>query len=226
MSTQSVPVLVVFGCPGAGKGSLAGFLAEDHGFAHLSTGAMMRAWATAGDSPEQLKLRAGLKVGQYGSDELAAKIVFETIAGLPGGTPAVILDGYPRNPAQLDAWRSAGGGGQAVVIEVDEDVAVARITDRGTCPLDGTGYRGVGLPCPRCGTPTVRRNDDKEVATIRDRFVRFRSDVLPVIEAWTRAGLPIERIDGDISLEDLRDIADWVAYDVLEGHSSIVPAGG
>lgn len=205
-----IPVLVLFGCPGAGKGTLAGFLVERHGFAHLSTGAAMRAWAE-GPSPEQQALRDDMARGIYASDALAARIVTDTIDGLPGSTPAVILDGYPRNLAQLAAWRATGATGEALLLDLDESVALARITDRGTCPVDGMGFPGVGLPCRVCGTPTVQRTDDCELATVQRRFETYRATVLPILDAWRADGLPLRVFDADCSLDALAALADEVA---------------
>lgn len=210
MPVRAVPVLILFGAPGAGKGSLAAYLADDHGFVHLSTGAVLRAWA-AGSSPEQVELRARLAAGQFATDGVAARIVAETIAALPASTPAVILDGYPRNLSQLAAWRAAGGTGRAILLTISEQTAVERLGLRGTCPRDGTGSPGVGKPCPRCGTPTVRRDDDAEIATIRARFATYRATTAPVASAWRAAGLPLTQIDGDISLPALRRLARRIA---------------
>ena len=210
MSKRAVPILVLFGAPGAGKGSLAAYLADDHGFVHLSTGAVLRAWA-AGSSAEQLELRAKLDAGQFATDAQAARIVNEAIAALPASTPAVIFDGYPRNLSQLAAWRASGGTGRAILITISEQIALERIGARGTCPRDGTGSPGVGKPCPRCGTPTVRRSDDIEAATIAARFATYRANTAPVIAAWCKAGLPLNQIDGNISLPDLRKLATQIA---------------
>jgi len=210
MAERSVPVLVLFGAPGAGKGSLAAYLADDFGFAHLSTGAALRAWAD-GSTPERAALAADLAAGKFCSDEMAARIVAETVSALPAATPAVIFDGYPRNPSQFAAWRASGGTGRAILLGIDEAIAIARIEERGTCPADGTGSPGVGRPCPRCGTPTVRRADDAAIETIKARFETYRTLTAPVLEAWRVAGLAIEEIDGDISLEDLRLVAARIA---------------
>jgi adenylate kinase len=215
LQQSTIPNLIVFGCPGAGKGSLAAFLVDDFGFYQLSTGNAMRAWAQ-GDSPAQLELREGLAHGRYGSDELAVQIVEETIASLPATTPAVIFDGFPRTPRQLEVWLAAGNTGRAVFLEVSEEVAITRIQERGTCPNDGTGYPGIGLPCQRCGALTVQRSDDGAIETIKKRFATYRQTVEPVIAAWQAAGLPFTRFDGDISLDELRIVAAVIARDFEE----------
>jgi adenylate kinase len=208
--STNIPILVLFGCPGAGKGTLAGFLAERHGFAHLSTGAAMRAWAE-GPAPEQRALKAGMARGEYGSDDLAVRIVADTIAGLAPGTPAVILDGFPRNAAQYATWRASGGTGLAVLLDLDEEVAVQRIAGRGTCPVDGAPAPRVGDPCPVCATPTERRADDAAMETIRCRFRAYREMVLPILDAWRADGLPFRSFDADCPLEALAALAPELA---------------
>lgn len=207
---RPIPVLVLFGCPGAGKGTLADILVRAHRFAHLSTGAVMRAWAD-GPSAEQIALKAAMARGDYGSDDLAARIVRDTIAGLAPDTTAVILDGFPRNRAQYDVWRAGGGGGLGVLLELGEDVAIARIQDRGTCPVDGTPVAGAGAACPHCGTPATRRVDDGEVETVRRRFAAYRASVLPMVDAWERDGLELVRFDARGPIEALVPFADQLA---------------
>ncbi|MEO6206701.1 MAG: nucleoside monophosphate kinase [Candidatus Limnocylindrales bacterium] len=215
-----VPVVVLFGCPGAGKGTLADILVSDHGFAHLSTGVAMRAWAD-GPLPDQVAVRAAMARGDYGSDDLAARIVRDTIGHLPSQTPAVILDGFPRNLAQYRVWRGSGGsdrGGRSVLgvlLDLDEDVAVARITCRGTCPIDGTPIAGASAPCPHCGTTAERRTDDCEVGSVRRRFAAYREMVLPILDAWGRDGLELIRFDAGGPIEGLTPFAAQVAGTIV-----------
>jgi len=210
-----VPVVVLFGCPGAGKGTLADILVNEHGFAHLSTGAAMRAWAD-GPLPDQMALKAAMARGDYGSDDLAARIVRDTIGDLAPQTPAVILDGFPRNLAQYGVWRAGGGSGLGVLLDLDEEVAVARITCRGTCPIDGTPIAGANAPCPHCGTAAERRADDCEVGTVRRRFAAYREMVLPILDAWGRDGLELIRFDAGGPIENLTPFAAEVAREIVD----------
>lgn len=210
----TIPVVVLFGCPGAGKGTLADILVSRHGFAHLSTGAAMRTWAD-GPSAEQVALKAAMARGDYGSDDLAARIVRDTIARLAPDTTAVILDGFPRNRAQYDVWRAGGGAGLGVLLELGEDVAIARIHERGTCPVDGTPVAGATATCPHCGTQAERRVDDGEVETIRRRFAAHRASVLPIVDAWEQDGLELVRFDARGPIEALTPFASELAGRIL-----------
>ncbi len=210
-----VPVVVLFGCPGAGKGTLADILVNEHEFAHLSTGAAMRAWAD-GPLPDQSALKAAMAHGDYGSDDLAARIVGDAIRDLSPQTPAVILDGFPRNLPQYAVWRAGGGSGLGVLLDLDEEVAVARITCRGTCPIDGTPIAGASAPCPHCGTAAERRADDCEVGTVRRRFAAYREMVLPILDAWRRDGLQLVRFDAGGPIENLTPFAADVAGAIVD----------
>lgn len=210
-----VPVVVLFGCPGAGKGTLADILVNEHGFAHLSTGVAMRAWAD-GPLPEQSALKAAMARGDYGSDDLAARIVGDAIGDLSAQTPAVILDGFPRNLSQYAVWRAGGGSGLGVLLDLDEEVAVARITCRGTCPIDGTPIAGASAPCPHCGTAAERRADDCEVGTVRRRFAAYREMVLPILDAWRRDGLQLVPFDASGPIENLTPFAAEVAGAIVD----------
>lgn len=210
-----VPVVVLFGCPGAGKGTLADILVSEHEFAHLSTGAAMRAWAD-GPLPDQSALKAAMARGDYGSDDLAARIVGDAIRDLSPQTPAVILDGFPRNSSQYAVWRAGGGSGLGVLLDLDEDVAVARITCRGTCPIDGTPIAGASAPCPHCGTAAERRADDCEVGTVRRRFAAYREMVLPILEAWHRDGLELVRFDASGPIQNLTPFAAHLAGAIVD----------
>ena len=96
-----------------------------------------------------------------------------------------------------------------------EDVAIARIHDRGTCPLDGTPVAGATAACPHCGTPAVRRVDDAEIDTIRRRFAAYRASVLPIVDAWERDGLELLRFDARGPIEALDPFAGELAGRIL-----------
>jgi adenylate kinase family enzyme len=187
--------LVLFGRPASGKGTVGQRLAES-GFRTCSTGQQMREWA-AGPSAEQQALRATMAAGGYGSDELAVRIVREFILGLPAGATGVILDGFPRDQAQFDAWLAAPiDHGIAVVVDTPEAVCRDRMLGRMLCPACGWTDHTPAVACVRCGTGLQRRTDDGDAAIFDRRVQDYETRVAPVIEAWAGAGLPLIRLDG------------------------------
>ena len=203
--------LILFGRPASGKGTVGQRLVES-GYLALSTGQAMREWAE-GPSPEQQALRATMAAGGYGSDELAVRIVREFIQGLPEGTTGVILDGFPRDLAQLDAWLAAPiDHGIGVLVDTPEAVCRSRIVDRMVCPECGWTDQAPATVCVRCGAALQRRADDGDAAIFDRRVHDYEERVAPVIDAWTRAELPFIRLDGTRDVDVIaRELLDEVA---------------
>ena len=207
--------LVLFGRPASGKGTVGQRLA-DSGYLACSTGQQMREWA-AGPSEEQRALRATMAAGGYGSDELAVRIVREFIQGLPSDTTGVILDGFPRDRAQFDAWIAAPADhGIAVVVDTPEAVCRDRMLGRMVCPACGWTDHTPTTVCVRCGAELQQRIDDGDAAVFERRIGDYDTRVAPVIEAWADAGLPLVRLDGTRDVDAIaKELLDSVAG--LEG---------
>ena len=125
--------IILFGAPGAGKGTQAKRLVEARGLVQLSTGDMLRAAIDAGT---ELGLRAKeiMDRGDLVSDEIILGMIAERMDS-PDCANGVILDGFPRTVAQaegLDAMLGQRGLALDHVIEisVDEDALFARIENR------------------------------------------------------------------------------------------------
>jgi len=188
--------LVLFGRPASGKGTLGQLLAERYGYRPCSTGQAMREWA-AGPAPEQVALRETMAAGGYGSDELAVRIVRGFIAAVPGDVTGVILDGFPRDRAQLEAWMgSSSDHGIAVVVETPEEVCRHRVLGRMVCGACGWTDHQPATTCQRCGHALERRLDDGDAATFERRLHDYDRRVAPLIDAWKQAGLPVLHLDG------------------------------
>jgi adenylate kinase len=195
--------LVLFGRPASGKGTLSQHLVDWCGYRACSTGQAMREWAS-GPSPEQVSLRAIMAAGGYGSDELAVRIVREFIDTLPSGVAGVILDGFPRDLAQLEAWLATPADhGTAVVVDTPESVCRQRVLGRMVCAACGWTDHYPETTCSRCGSTLQRRTDDSDEAALVRRLHDYDTRVVPIIEAWTRAGLPMTRIDGTLDEDEL-----------------------
>jgi adenylate kinase len=210
--------LVLFGRPASGKGTVGQRLAES-GFRTCSTGQQMREWA-AGPSDEQRALRETMAAGGYGSDELAVRIVREFIVGLPPDTSGVVLDGFPRDRAQFDAWIAAPiDHGIAVVVDTPEAVCRDRMLGRLLCPACGWTDHTPATTCARCGAELQRRTDDGDAAIFDRRMGDYETRVAPVIEAWAAAGLPLIRLDGTRDVDAIAsELLDEVAR--IEGAST------
>src|SRR5690606_1081117 len=133
--------LILFGPPGAGKGTQAKLLEESLNVPQLSTGDMFRN-AIKNQTPLGVKVKAILDSGKLVSDEVVVEMVQETIAK-PEFDNGYILDGFPRTVAQAEAFDAllANRGEKVdafVAMEVPEDELVSRLVNRGQGREDDT----------------------------------------------------------------------------------------
>lgn len=134
-------IIILFGPPGAGKGTQAQKLTEKYGFAHLSTGMMFRS-AIQDGTPLGLKVKAILDSGELVSDQVVVDMVREELQK-PVYHGGVLLDGFPRTVPQAEAFDDMlSAMGQAVsglvMLDVPEPVLIERILSRGEGRSDDT----------------------------------------------------------------------------------------
>lgn len=179
--------LILLGLPGAGKGTQAKLLAEKHGLLHVSTGDLFRAAAAEGTA---LGLRAQeyMGRGELVPDEVTISMLLERIAK-QDATAGVMLDGFPRTIPQAEALdRALEGRGEQIeavlYIKVPEDLLMARLTGRWSCPNCGAIYHELSSPpreagrCDNCHNALSQRADDQP-STVAKRLETNRT--------WTEA---------------------------------------
>jgi adenylate kinase len=125
--------LILFGPPGAGKGTQAQKLVAEQGYVQLSTGDMLRA-ARASGSDLGKRVAAIMDSGALVSDAIVIELI-EDAMDAKKGAPGFIFDGFPRTLAQakaLDELLARRGGkiDRVIRLEVDEGALLARITKR------------------------------------------------------------------------------------------------
>ncbi|MDJ0610260.1 MAG: adenylate kinase [Kiloniellales bacterium] len=203
--------IVLFGPPGAGKGTQAKRIETRYSLIQLSTGDMLRA-AVAADSALGREAKAIMEAGQLVPDELMIKMIGERI-DQPDCAKGFILDGFPRTLEQaraLDRLLEEKGLKLDRVVEMkaDEDELVHRIAGRFTCASCGAGYHdsfqkpakeGV---CDACGgTKFTRRADDNE-ETVRKRLVAYRAQTEPILPYYADQGI-LAQIDGMAEIDEV-----------------------
>jgi adenylate kinase len=198
--------IVLLGAPGSGKGTQAKKLVADHGYPQVSTGDLLRD-AVARGTEHGLKAKAAMDAGQLVSDEIVLGILKDRIAQ-PDAATGFILDGFPRNLSQAEALeRVLAELGQpleaAVLMEVDQEILLKRLTGRRSCTGCGRVYNVYFLPppadgrCESCGGELVQRSDDRE-ETIARRLDVYRAETEPLVEYYRRAGkLKVVEAEGE-----------------------------
>lgn len=189
--------IVMLGAPGSGKGTQAQRLQQEHGILQISTGDLLRR-AVADKTPLGLKAKAVMDAGELVSDEIVLGMIEERIAR-PDAAAGFALDGYPRNSKQaedLEAVLAKNGLklDAAVLMDVDFDILMKRLTGRRTCSATGKVLNiYFSSPaeleeCRKAGGELVQRADDNET-TIRNRLQVYEKQTAPLIEYYRKRGI-------------------------------------
>ena len=189
--------LILFGPPGAGKGTQAKRLEEKLGTPQLSTGDMLRAARREGTELGR-KAAEFMDKGQLVPDEVVVGLIEHRIekADCDQG---FLLDGFPRTIPQaeaLDAMLAEKGQqiDRVVSIEVPDEDIVRRLSARRSCPSCNAVYHLEHMPpkvegrCDRDGTALVQREDDRP-ETIKKRLEAFHAQTAPLKQLYKDRGV-------------------------------------
>ncbi len=200
--------VVLMGPPGAGKGTQAVRLAEQLSLVHVASGDLFREALAAG-TPLGLQAKGYMERGELVPDAIVVDMVLERMAR-PDCAAGVVLDGFPRTPAQAEALDSAlAGRGKrvdaALLIDVPDEVVLERLTGRRICRSCQAPYHVLFNPparegvCDRCGGELYQRDDDRE-GTVRNRLQVYQAQTAPLISYYRQQGV-LREVDGAGSLD-------------------------
>ena len=191
--------LIMFGPPGAGKGTQTDILCKRYNITKVSTGDALRATIRSG-SPLGEQVKELMDAGKFVPDEIVVEIIRNRIASADCAN-GFILDGFPRNLSQAETLVEMGVKvNKAILISVADDVLVERVQGRLVCCECGTSYHTVNNPpkqegiCDKCGGKLEVRNDDRP-ETVRARLKTYHELTDPVVEFYRERGL-LREIDG------------------------------
>lgn len=196
--------LILFGPPGAGKGTQAKRLEERHGLIQLSTGDMLRAAVAAGTALG-LEAKAVMDTGQLVPDDLTIGMIAERIAE-PDCSRGFVLDGFPRTLAQavaLDTMLTSKGLWLDRVIEmrIEDAALIRRIVGRFSCAQCGAVYHDDFKPtrrpgvCDACGATEFTRRKDDNAETVKARLAAYHGQTAPLLPYYRDKGI-LTTVDG------------------------------
>lgn len=202
--------LILFGPPGAGKGTQAVEIAKKYRLPHISTGDMFRETAASGSETGK-KLQSYMTAGKLVPDEVVIAVVRERLSKPDTGN-GFLLDGFPRTVEQAKSLAGILADKQQKVdkvlyITLSEDEIVRRLTARRSCGQCGAGYNLVFQPpkkegvCDKCGGKLVQRADDNE-GTIRNRLKVYAEQTTPLIDFYAASGV-LAKVDGSKTVKEV-----------------------
>jgi adenylate kinase len=219
---RNVGPIILFGPPGAGKGTQSKKLVELLGIPQISTGDILRENVAQGTGWGK-QAEAAMKSGSLVSDFIVCAMVAERLAK-PDTKHGFILDGFPRTVAQAE-WLDKLLTGKlfestrvqvacnvppvVISLRVDYNQLLQRLTGRRSCPVCGTIYNVFTKPpkvdelCDLEGAKLVTRQDDRE-EVIAGRLKAYEQQTLP-LENYYRAQGRLFEVDGSAPMDRITE---------------------
>jgi len=204
--------VILFGAPGAGKGTQAAILAEKTGLVHITTGELFRQ-AIRQETELGKQAKPYYDRGQLVPDRLTIAMLLERLSQ-GDCARGCLLDGFPRTLEQataLDEALAQKGKGidKVLYIQVPQNELVSRLAGRWNCRQCGSVYQERFQPprqagrCDQCGGELYQREDDRP-ETVRRRLGVYLEQTAPLIDYYRARGKLVE-ISGDKAVEEVAE---------------------
>ena len=190
---MSQPKILLLGAPGAGKGTQSKNIVDSYDVDHITTGDALR--ANKDMETEYGTPREYMEAGELVPDPLVNEIVKAALEDADG----FVLDGYPRNLSQAEYLSEITELDLVVLLDVDTEELVDRLTGRRMDPETGDIYHTeFNMPDDQAVRDRLVQRDDDTEETVRERLSVFEENTQPVIEHYEETG-DLVRIDGEQS---------------------------
>jgi len=204
--------LMLFGAPGAGKGTQAKFLIEKYGIPQISTGDILRA-AIADKTDMGMEAKKFMDEGKLVPDSTIIGIIKDRLAE-DDCKKGFILDGFPRTLPQAVALNELMKEmnislDKVISLNVPDELIVGRITGRRVCSKCGASFHVEFNPskkedvCDYCGGELMIRKDDN-AQTVKSRLGAYHEQTAPLIDFYTK-------MDVMVTLDGTKDVSDVTA---------------
>lgn len=207
--------IVLFGPPGAGKGTQAARITDSTGLPQVSTGDMLRA-AVKNGTKTGLAAKQYMDAGKLVPDSIIIDLIKERVQE-PDAINGVMFDGFPRTVPQAEALANITTVTHVIAIEVPDERIVDRICGRYSCASCGAVYHDSFNPtsvdgvCDECGGTEMKRRADDNESTVLQRLSAYHEQTSPLADWYENKGI-FHRIDGD-------RVIDQITNDILQALS-------
>lgn len=210
--------IILFGPPGAGKGTQGDYLVKDLNFYKISTGDLLRDEINK-KTKLGIQIKATIDIGSLVSNTIIKDLVENTIS-YHSVTKNLIFDGYPRNLNQVNDLnyllkKYVKNISCVLNLKVSEEVITKRILGRELCEKCGKIFNRFFNPSTEknhsCGSQYLQKRSDDKKHIIINRYSTYTKETLPVLDYYKNVNL-LHEIDGDDKMpniyEEIRRIID------------------
>jgi adenylate kinase len=201
--------IILFGPPGAGKGTQAQFIVKKHNYFQLSTGDLLRDEVKL-KTPFGKKIEKLISNGKFVSDETVNTLLKKSITNLKF-RDRIIFDGYPRNVEQAKNLELILGGfnqtiGHIIFLNVSKDIIEKRIMGRMTCDKCNITlnefYNKEQIELHPCGKEFLKKRKDDNFDVVVARYETYMKTTQPILDFYSKKANFTE-IDGAVEIEQI-----------------------
>ena len=206
--------IVLFGPPGAGKGTQAVRITQTTGLPQVSTGDMLRA-AVKNGTKTGLEAKKYMDAGQLVPDSIIIDLIKDRVQE-PDAVNGLMFDGFPRTIPQAEALSKITEVSHVIAINVPDERIVERICGRYSCGSCGIVYHDTFNPtkqdgiCDECGSTDMKRRADDNEDTVRNRLAAYHQQTSPLSKWYSEQGI-LFAVDGNRTIEEVgKDIENFL----------------
>jgi adenylate kinase len=201
--------IILFGPPGAGKGTQAQFIVQKHNYFQLSTGDLLREEVKK-KTPLGFEIEKLISSGKFASDEIVNSLLTKSITNLKF-RDRIIFDGYPRNVEQAKNLEMILGEfdqtiGHIIFLNVSKDIIEKRIMGRMTCDKCNMTlnefFNKEQIELHPCGKEFLKKRKDDNIEVVVARYETYMKTTKPVLDYYSK-NENFTEIDGAAEIEQI-----------------------
>jgi len=201
--------IILFGPPGAGKGTQAQFIVNKHNYFQLSTGDLLRQEIKL-NTPLGSEVEKLISNGKFASDEIVNTLLRQSITNLKF-RDRIIFDGYPRNVQQaknleLILAEFSQTIGHIIFLNVSKDIIEKRIMGRMTCDKCNMTlnefFNKEQIELHPCGKDFLKKRKDDNFEVVVARYETYMKTTQPILDFYSR-NENFTEIDGAAKIDQI-----------------------